>query len=303
MGSLTFKWSDRPAGAGKSAIAQSIAEMCHARHLLLASFFFSRRDPKRNNEKCLIASIAYQIALIAPVTRDAIEAAVETPQYFNVRSKHSSRRSSLILLPSSLRQSTPVPNLILIDGLDECSDHRVQQDILHTISIALQQPDLPMKFLICNRAESHLTLEFTSLTSEGMVRRLFLDDGYEQDADIERYLLVKAQGLEELLERLVDGTERMGAALERMVKRMWEKEESERKEKEKVDEVVETEEQEEVQSQAQVHPSRSSLHLLATLSWYSDFTPVFCTAAFEDSQRFFFRTFFSRQHILRPPSW
>ena len=67
-----IKWLYGPAGAGKSAIAQTIAEMCHARHLLLAGFFFSRTDPKRNNEKCLIASIAYQIALNAPVTRDAM---------------------------------------------------------------------------------------------------------------------------------------------------------------------------------------------------------------------------------------
>ena len=40
-------WLYGPAGAGKSAIAQTIAELCHARHLLLASFFFSRTDPKK----------------------------------------------------------------------------------------------------------------------------------------------------------------------------------------------------------------------------------------------------------------
>ena len=43
-------------------------------------------------------------------------------------------------------QSTPVPNLIIIDGLDECNDHRVQQHILHTNSTAVQQPDVPLKF-------------------------------------------------------------------------------------------------------------------------------------------------------------
>ena len=54
-------WLYGPAGAGKSAIAQTIAEQCYASHLLLASFFFSRTDPKRNTEKSLIASIAYQM--------------------------------------------------------------------------------------------------------------------------------------------------------------------------------------------------------------------------------------------------
>ena len=45
------------------------------------------------------------------------------------------------------------------------------------------------KFLICIRVEPHLTPEFSSLTLEGMATHLSLDDGYEQDADIERYLM------------------------------------------------------------------------------------------------------------------
>src|SRR6266581_2883083 len=55
-------WLYAAAGAGKSAIAQTIAELCHAENILLAAFFFSRSDPSRNNAKSLVASIAYQIA-------------------------------------------------------------------------------------------------------------------------------------------------------------------------------------------------------------------------------------------------
>ncbi|KDR76677.1 hypothetical protein GALMADRAFT_21178, partial [Galerina marginata CBS 339.88] len=35
-----FMWLYGPAGAGKSAIAQTIAEMCQSNNTLLASFFF-----------------------------------------------------------------------------------------------------------------------------------------------------------------------------------------------------------------------------------------------------------------------
>jgi NACHT domain len=186
-------WLYGPAGAGKSAIAQTIAERCHARHLLLASFFFSRTDPKRNNVKPLIASIAYQITLNLPQAKDAIEAAVERdPGIFQCSIK--AQLTALIIDPltklskNGVFQSTPVPNLIIIDGLDECHGQQVQQHILHAVSSTLQPPLFPLKFLICSRAESHLTLEFTSLTPGGMVTRLSLDDGYEQNADIERYL-------------------------------------------------------------------------------------------------------------------
>jgi NACHT domain len=183
-------WLYGPAGAGKSAIAQTIAELCHARHLLLASFFFSRTDPKRNNEKRLIASIAYQIALNLPQAKDAIEAVVDRDPAIFQRSVEAQLTTLIIdpltqLFNTGIFQSTPVPNLIIIDGLDECHGRQVQQYILHAVSSALS---LPLKFLICSRAEPHLNLKFTSLRSRGMVTRLSLDDGYEQSVDIERYL-------------------------------------------------------------------------------------------------------------------
>jgi len=47
-------WVYGPAGAGKSAIAQTIAEMCDEEMILLASFFFSRNDPSRSTVSTLI---------------------------------------------------------------------------------------------------------------------------------------------------------------------------------------------------------------------------------------------------------
>jgi len=70
-------WMYGPAGAGKSAIAQTIAEMCDEEILLLASFFFSRNDPSRSTVKPPIATIAYQITLNLPDARDAILGAIE----------------------------------------------------------------------------------------------------------------------------------------------------------------------------------------------------------------------------------
>src|SRR5882757_3771030 len=180
-------WLYGPAGAGKSAIAQTIAELCHARHLLLGSFFFSRTDSKRNNAKCLIASIAYQIALSLPEARDAIEAAVKrNPAIFQYSIQV--QLTTLILEPLSklsetgFFSSTEVPYLTIIDGLDECHDRQVQQHILHTVPTALQHPYVPLMFLICSRAEQHLSHVFTSLISGQMATRLSLDNGYEQNA-------------------------------------------------------------------------------------------------------------------------
>ena len=50
-----------PAGSGKSALAQSIAERCKLQYWLAAAFFFSRTAPGRNNGHSLIPTIAYQL--------------------------------------------------------------------------------------------------------------------------------------------------------------------------------------------------------------------------------------------------
>ena len=60
------------AGVGKSAIAQTIAELCHARHLVLANFFFfllERIQRKISHCQCRISNL--------PQAEDAIEAAVD----------------------------------------------------------------------------------------------------------------------------------------------------------------------------------------------------------------------------------
>jgi energy-coupling factor transporter ATP-binding protein EcfA2 len=66
-------WLFGPAGAGKSALAQMIAGICHGEGRLAASFFFSRPSPKRSDSTSLIATIAYQIALNIPASRSFIE--------------------------------------------------------------------------------------------------------------------------------------------------------------------------------------------------------------------------------------
>ena len=81
--------------AGKSAIAQTIAEMCENEMILLASFFFSRNDPSCSNVNSLIATIAYQITLNLPRVRDAILRTIERdPLVFSKLSQSKSTPSS-----------------------------------------------------------------------------------------------------------------------------------------------------------------------------------------------------------------
>ncbi|KAF9259152.1 hypothetical protein L218DRAFT_842931, partial [Marasmius fiardii PR-910] len=65
-------WLFGSAGVGKSAIALTVAEECEEDGLV-ASFFFFRSDPKRNNPRFLVLSIAHGIATTRPHLRRLID--------------------------------------------------------------------------------------------------------------------------------------------------------------------------------------------------------------------------------------
>ncbi|KDR69201.1 hypothetical protein GALMADRAFT_145603 [Galerina marginata CBS 339.88] len=197
-----FMWLYGPAGAGKSAIAQSIAELCFAEGRLLASFFFGRSDPSRNHGRFLIPTIAYQISTTFPSTREGIIKAIDRDPLIFTRSL-STQFSALVVEPlQSLIDSgyfgePTSPRLILIDGLDECLDRKVQKNILEVISSVLARGHLPITFLICSRPEQEISSAFRSYDARGTLTRLVLDNSYLPNDDIRLFLLDKFHQIKE----------------------------------------------------------------------------------------------------------
>ncbi|KAF9472266.1 hypothetical protein BDN70DRAFT_868545, partial [Pholiota conissans] len=187
-------WLYGPAGAGKSAILQTIAELCAERKSILASFFFGRSDPTRNTFKTLIPTIACQIAIALPQIRPHIELIIEhDPTIFD--KSLATQLQSLIIYPlkdlsASGYFSNPEinPRLIIIDGLDECVDPKAQSMILRALADALRAHKLPLVFLIASRSEQSIQLTFNSTLLTGLWKSLVLDDTYKPDDDIRTFL-------------------------------------------------------------------------------------------------------------------
>jgi len=188
-------WLYGPAGAGKSAIAQTIAEMCAQLDLLIASFFFSRTAPSRNHEAHLIASIAYQLALSIPETRPYIESAIQfDPSIFD--KSMQTQMETLVILPLEKARSTVArvvadgwPRLIIIDGLDECNGQQVQRSIVHVLCSVLLSRRVPLILLVASRAEPHICSVFNAPEICRSSHHIVLDDSYHPDADIKEFLL------------------------------------------------------------------------------------------------------------------
>ena len=80
------------------------------------------------------------------------------------------------------------PRFIIIDGLDECDDPKSQMDILQALLKAVQQRSIPLFFLVASRPEYHIRDIFNRDQFNSLTNRIVLDDKYDPDADIERYL-------------------------------------------------------------------------------------------------------------------
>ena len=80
-------WLHGPTGAGKSAIAQNVAETCPERHELTASFFFARTVSRRSAMKHLFPTIAVQITLSVPEKRQVLDSVLENGPWIAERAR------------------------------------------------------------------------------------------------------------------------------------------------------------------------------------------------------------------------
>ncbi|KAF4621697.1 hypothetical protein D9613_012831 [Agrocybe pediades] len=194
-------WLKGAAGAGKSAIARSVAERCLDEGLLLGTFFFGAADSTRNHVGRLVATLSYQISLVLPEFRDIVATFIEDdPLVFNrsIRTQFSTlviRPLSIVLanLPAAL---TTTPRLIIIDGLDECSSINSQRDLLSTLQETTNTTSL-IRFLVCSRPESHLNSAFSLPCIVPILSNIFLYNDCVARDDVRVYLNNKFKQIKE----------------------------------------------------------------------------------------------------------
>ncbi|KDR71318.1 hypothetical protein GALMADRAFT_25087, partial [Galerina marginata CBS 339.88] len=195
-------WLYGSAGVGKSAIAQSIAELCSVNGCLLATFFFSRTDPSRNHSRYFLATIAYQISTILPSTRPLILKAIDRDPLIFTRSL-STQFTALIIDPlQNLMDSGYIfelnsPRLVLVDGLDECLDRQTQVSIIDFISNASLRRQIPLKFLICSRPEYEISAALNSADLMSILTKVKLDDSFRPNDDIRVFFREKFDNIKQ----------------------------------------------------------------------------------------------------------
>ncbi|KAK1224531.1 hypothetical protein PQX77_012567 [Marasmius sp. AFHP31] len=196
-------WLSGPAGVGKSAIALTVAKSYEIEGRLASSFFFFRSDSKRNNPSALIPFIAHDLTSVTPLMQNCIDQRIsKDPKILDATLED--QFNELVLQPAlmwgeqrflrgsstDLSGSPVVPNIVIIDGLDECSDEDTQLRILSIIQSAYQQaPHFPLRFLICSRPESWIQEAFADDPLFQLSKRIVLDDSLAGREDTRTYYL------------------------------------------------------------------------------------------------------------------
>ncbi|KAF7334895.1 putative nwd2 protein [Mycena sanguinolenta] len=177
-------WLYGPAGAGKSAIMQTLAAQLRDAGRLGGSFFFKRGHAMRGNAKTLFATIAYQLALAVPWLRTPISQIVENDPSIVVRSIAIQIKTLISDPCRSYVHENCDPVVILIDGLDECEGQEVQEEILHAIQHSSKHP-IHLRFILASRPEAHIREVFNSAVYAGSYRSFNVEQSFE---DVRKYL-------------------------------------------------------------------------------------------------------------------
>ncbi|KAJ7754642.1 hypothetical protein DFH07DRAFT_743774 [Mycena maculata] len=174
-------WLHGPAGAGKSVIAQSFCKNLEAEGRLGASFFFRRGHPSRGNGNKLFSTIAYQLAVLIPEFAETVE---KDP---TVLDRSISLQAQRLILEPSQQAIRGRPLVVVIDGLDECKHHNVQQEILRSLGDVIQKP-VPLRFLVASRPEPHIREIFGSPGVNGFHLAVNINQSFD---DVRRYFVAE----------------------------------------------------------------------------------------------------------------
>ncbi|KAJ7827676.1 hypothetical protein B0H14DRAFT_2367584, partial [Mycena olivaceomarginata] len=171
-------WLHGPAGAGKSAVMQTMCKKLKSANRLGGAFFFKRGHTTRGNSKALFMTLAYQLALnnnreLNPLISQIVE---HDPSIVG-RSIDAQLRQ-LIIEPCKSLKDSAAP-ILLVDGLDECDTHDAQVKVLHLIGrVVCQHPNI-FRIIIASRPEAHIRESLEEPFFGGILHSVNIEESFD----------------------------------------------------------------------------------------------------------------------------
>ncbi|KIJ46007.1 hypothetical protein M422DRAFT_778568 [Sphaerobolus stellatus SS14] len=155
-------WLYGPAGAGKSTIAQTIAEQCDKKDKknLAFSYFFSRRNANRSDLTKFIPTFAYQLVRTVPSLDTSVREAVRSDPSIFAQSLEAQARALIVEPLKAVTEQVP-SMVVVIDGLDEYSEDDGKYRLENLILILIEALTvMPFRIFFASRLELYIAAIF-----------------------------------------------------------------------------------------------------------------------------------------------
>ena len=199
-------WLYGPAGFGKSAVAQTVAERCASENILAASFFFKRGAGGRARIAGFVSTLSYQLTFSIPELKSPIEIVLRSDPTIPYQSLD--RQFRKLIINPVIAHNTPIRRMVIvIDALDECDDKDEIAEFIEILIDASRECRLPFLFFITARAENHIVAKFSPPESVSVTYSLGLHD-FDAHADVRSFLLFRFSKFLSETPRLMRGVQR-----------------------------------------------------------------------------------------------
>ncbi|KIM80280.1 hypothetical protein PILCRDRAFT_9808 [Piloderma croceum F 1598] len=186
-------WLIGPAGSGKSAISQTVAEHYAAKDRLLGSFFFLRGAGERSDIARVIHTLAYQLSISIPSTKSSIQNIIQSDRTILSQSLRYQFKK-LIIEPILAARNTifarfarTKPAVIVIDALDECNDKDSMAEFIEVVIDAFHEyRQLPFRIFVTSRVEEHIRKKIEAPIACSAIHHLSLLD-FDAHLDIHKF--------------------------------------------------------------------------------------------------------------------
>ncbi|KAF5356845.1 hypothetical protein D9756_006801 [Leucocoprinus leucothites] len=199
-------WITGPAGVGKTAIAQSLAEHCHQTARLGASLFFSHSIKGNENAQRVVPTLACQLATKFPdynalITPGLLADPAISEKEIRVQFQELIADPFEELQKEQRLYSPQNPLVIILDGLEACGSRAAQTELTRLISEFSKHKFAAsgLFWVICSRPESYVKKIIWRMTVRSLCRheQLLIEDAEAKD-DVE---LVFRDGFHEIRKR------------------------------------------------------------------------------------------------------
>ncbi|KAL4068832.1 hypothetical protein V8B97DRAFT_754129 [Scleroderma yunnanense] len=151
-------------GAGKSAIATSVANMFRDQRRLGAFVFFTRGVESRSDPALLIRTVAYQLGEFDPrISAEISRVVEEIPSIKQAPLRWQFQKLLIDPLTSLHDFQHQGPILVVIDALDECGRTGTREELLRVIAAESSRLPSTLRIFVTSRADKDIHSAFATL--------------------------------------------------------------------------------------------------------------------------------------------